>query len=192
MTSRAEHLPCSGVVVPVLTVLDEKGALIESEQRALVRYVSQDGHGADIVYAFADPVCFVERDVAAALDATGRPAGGVFLYLDDERDPSVPSNGHIRPRLVRSLSRLDFVRGIAATGGRRRLGNYAKAGASSRGAGSFGVYAGDTQQIFDLFRERRGLVGSVTRSWTRRRLEDAQSSAEEQLGAQNTSSSLPR
>ena len=51
MTPRTEHLACSGLVVPVLTVLDEKGALIESDQRALVRYVVQGGDGADVVYA---------------------------------------------------------------------------------------------------------------------------------------------
>jgi len=40
-----------GLSVPVVTVLDGNGALLEAEQRALVRYVVQDGYGADVVFA---------------------------------------------------------------------------------------------------------------------------------------------
>ena len=37
--------------MPVITVLDDAGQLIEPDQRALVRHVVQDGYGADIVFA---------------------------------------------------------------------------------------------------------------------------------------------
>jgi dihydrodipicolinate synthase/N-acetylneuraminate lyase len=37
--------------VPVLTVLDEGGRLLEEDQRALVRHVVQDGAGADIIFS---------------------------------------------------------------------------------------------------------------------------------------------
>jgi dihydrodipicolinate synthase/N-acetylneuraminate lyase len=37
--------------VPVVTVLDDAGQLIESEQRDLVRFVIQDGYGADVIFA---------------------------------------------------------------------------------------------------------------------------------------------
>lgn len=37
--------------MPVVTVLDDAGALIESEQRAVVRFVIQDGFGADVIFA---------------------------------------------------------------------------------------------------------------------------------------------
>ena len=40
-----------GLSVPVVTVLDPDGALIEAEQRAVVRHVVQDGYGADVVFA---------------------------------------------------------------------------------------------------------------------------------------------
>jgi dihydrodipicolinate synthase/N-acetylneuraminate lyase len=43
--------PRSGLSVPVVTVLDEDGGLIEADQRALVRHVIQDGRGADVVFA---------------------------------------------------------------------------------------------------------------------------------------------
>ena len=51
--------PHTGLVVPLLTVLDERGELIEEDQRALVRYVIQGGQGADVVYAAA---AFGERE----------------------------------------------------------------------------------------------------------------------------------
>ena len=37
--------------MPVLTILDEEGGLLEEDQRALVRHVVQDGAGADIVFS---------------------------------------------------------------------------------------------------------------------------------------------
>jgi dihydrodipicolinate synthase/N-acetylneuraminate lyase len=40
-----------GLSVPVVSVLDADGGLIEAEQRALVRHVVQDGYGADVVFA---------------------------------------------------------------------------------------------------------------------------------------------
>ncbi|MBO0722392.1 MAG: dihydrodipicolinate synthase family protein [Blastocatellia bacterium] len=39
-----------GLNVPVITVLDEAGLVIEEEQRRLLRHVVQDGFGADIVF----------------------------------------------------------------------------------------------------------------------------------------------
>jgi dihydrodipicolinate synthase/N-acetylneuraminate lyase len=37
--------------VPVLTILDEEGVLLEEDQRALVRHVVQEGNGADIIFS---------------------------------------------------------------------------------------------------------------------------------------------
>ncbi|MEZ4332104.1 MAG: dihydrodipicolinate synthase family protein [Myxococcota bacterium] len=37
--------------MPVLTILDEEGALLEADQRELVRHVVQDGAGADIIFS---------------------------------------------------------------------------------------------------------------------------------------------
>lgn len=39
-----------GLNVPVITVLDEAGLVIEEEQRRLLRHVVQDGYGVDIVF----------------------------------------------------------------------------------------------------------------------------------------------
>lgn len=43
--------PRPGLSVPVVTVLDGDGGLIEEGQRALVRFVVQQGHGADVIFA---------------------------------------------------------------------------------------------------------------------------------------------
>jgi len=46
-----EARPRPGLSVPVVTALDPEGGLLESEQRAVVRFVLQDGYGADVVFA---------------------------------------------------------------------------------------------------------------------------------------------
>ena len=43
--------PRPGLSVPVVTILDEDVQLVEEDQRALVRFVIQDGAGADVVFA---------------------------------------------------------------------------------------------------------------------------------------------
>ncbi len=43
--------PCPGLSVPVATVLSEAGEVLEREQRAVVRFVMQQGYGADVVFA---------------------------------------------------------------------------------------------------------------------------------------------
>lgn len=51
MRSVEEARPCPGLSVPVVTVLDGNGGLLEGDQRALVRFVIQAGWGADVVFA---------------------------------------------------------------------------------------------------------------------------------------------
>lgn len=46
-----ESRPRPGLSVPVLTILDEEGSLLEEDQRALVRHVVQQGAGADIIFS---------------------------------------------------------------------------------------------------------------------------------------------
>ena len=43
--------PRPGLSVPVVTVLDASGRLLEEDQRRLVRHVVQEGYGADILFA---------------------------------------------------------------------------------------------------------------------------------------------
>jgi dihydrodipicolinate synthase/N-acetylneuraminate lyase len=51
MRSVEEARPRPGLSVPVVTVLDAQGELDPEGQRALVRFVAQNGYGADIVFA---------------------------------------------------------------------------------------------------------------------------------------------
>jgi dihydrodipicolinate synthase/N-acetylneuraminate lyase len=237
--------PRRGLSVPVVTVLDRAGELREDDQRRLVRYVIQDGNGADVIFAagttgewdrlpaalqqrvvrisaeevakanaglgehervevwagitahepqgtldnlaaaiaagadaavlaplsirgLADPVAFVAREVADLLDASPRRIP-VYLYdnADIAADPNLP---HIRTRQVKALSRLDFVRGIKVSASRKVLGNYTRAAAGFRERGEFGIYVGNALLIFEIFRPRTGLFGSLSEHWQRRRM----------------------
>lgn len=51
MQSVDHKRPRRGLSVPVVTAIDSSGDLLEEDQRALVRYVVQEGRGADIVFA---------------------------------------------------------------------------------------------------------------------------------------------
>ncbi len=45
------YRPREGLSIPALTVLDEEGRLLETEQRRLFRYLVQSGFGADILFS---------------------------------------------------------------------------------------------------------------------------------------------
>jgi len=47
----ARYRPCAGLSVPIVTVLNRAGEVLQDDQRALVRYAIQDGAGADIIFA---------------------------------------------------------------------------------------------------------------------------------------------
>jgi dihydrodipicolinate synthase/N-acetylneuraminate lyase len=47
----ARYRPCAGLSVPIVTVLDRAGQVLQDDQRAVVRYAIQDGAGADIIFA---------------------------------------------------------------------------------------------------------------------------------------------
>jgi dihydrodipicolinate synthase/N-acetylneuraminate lyase len=51
MRSVEDARPCPGLSVPVVTALSASGDLLEEDQRAIVRFVVQDGYGADVVFA---------------------------------------------------------------------------------------------------------------------------------------------
>jgi len=118
-----------------------------------------------------DPVRFVARDVADLLDRH-QPRIPIYLYdnADIAIDPKVP---HIRTRQVKAMSRLDFVRGIKVSATRKVLGNYTRAAASFRERGEFGIYVGNAMLIFDLFKPRRGVLGTIAEHWYRYRMRGA-------------------
>ncbi len=46
-----EYIPRPGLSVPIVTILDARGRILEDQQRAVVRFALQDGAGADIIFA---------------------------------------------------------------------------------------------------------------------------------------------
>ncbi|MGH7778212.1 MAG: dihydrodipicolinate synthase family protein [Candidatus Binataceae bacterium] len=51
MQSLDDYIPRPGLSTPIVTVFDREGRVLEDEQRSVVRFVVQDGRGADIVFA---------------------------------------------------------------------------------------------------------------------------------------------
>jgi dihydrodipicolinate synthase/N-acetylneuraminate lyase len=46
-----DYIPRPGLSVPIVTILDARGHVLEDQQRAVVRFALQDGAGADIIFA---------------------------------------------------------------------------------------------------------------------------------------------
>ncbi len=49
--TRNRYSPPNGLSVPIVTVLDRAGNIVDGEQRAVIRYAIQDGAGANIIFA---------------------------------------------------------------------------------------------------------------------------------------------
>ena len=68
--------------MPVVTVLDDEGVLVEEDQRSVVRFVVQDGFAADVIFAAGtgNYVRFefyeVAMDGCIAADGAGEGLGG--------------------------------------------------------------------------------------------------------------------
>jgi dihydrodipicolinate synthase/N-acetylneuraminate lyase len=138
-----------------------------------LRFAALSGSDAAVlaplsIRGLRDVVRFVARDMADLLDQLPRRIP-VYLYdnADIAADPNVP---HIRTRQVKALSRLDFVRGIKVSAPRKVMGHYTKAAASFNERGEFGIYVGDALQIFEIFRPRSGVLGTLSERWQRWRL----------------------
>lgn len=46
-----DYIPRPGLSIPIVTILDTEGRVLEDQQRAVVRFAIQEGAGADIVFA---------------------------------------------------------------------------------------------------------------------------------------------
>ncbi|MFZ0677169.1 MAG: hypothetical protein WAN07_05720, partial [Candidatus Binatus sp.] len=46
-----DYIPRPGLSVPIVTILDARGRVLEDQQRAVVRFALQDGAGAYIIFA---------------------------------------------------------------------------------------------------------------------------------------------
>lgn len=50
MSTLQTYRPRRGLSIPTITVLDDAGRILESDQRRVFRYVVQQGYGADIIF----------------------------------------------------------------------------------------------------------------------------------------------
>jgi dihydrodipicolinate synthase/N-acetylneuraminate lyase len=48
---KMNYAPRAGLNIPIITVLDDSGRVIEDEQRRVLRHVVQDGYGADVIFS---------------------------------------------------------------------------------------------------------------------------------------------
>ena len=149
MRSVEESRPCPGLSVPVVTCSTRTGGLVEADQRAVVRFVIQDGYGADIVFAAGTTgewdrvdndvrqrvIQLCAEEVAKANARLGPDQGraveawaGITAH-SPERDPREP---RVRHRARRRRRRA----GAALDPGRRRPGALrgARRGGSARPA----------------------------------------------------------
>lgn len=117
----------------------------------------------------SDPVRFFMRDVADLLDERDQRIP-IFLY--DNADIAAGDERFLRTRWVKSMSRLDFVRGIKVSAPPRRLGHYTKAARQFRDLGEFGIYVGNALYILEMMRPRAGVVGKLIEHWNRFLLHD--------------------
>lgn len=75
MRTLEDTKPRRGLSVPLITVLDDRGRLLEEDQRSLVRHVIQSGYGADVVFAGGTtgewdvlPATVMRRAVAVSIE----------------------------------------------------------------------------------------------------------------------------
>ncbi len=235
-----DYLPRPGLSVPVVTILDARGRLLEDQQRAVVRFALQDGAGADIVFAagttgewdridnnrrqavariaieecrrartsaakkieawagitahtraetldnlthalhagadavvvaplsindIEHPADFVERDIGAVFNRTGRM---LPLFLYENPDIAAPGKSpHLHTREVKAMARLPYVRGIKVTASKTVIGNYARAASNFKAGHEFAIYAGNAHLIFDLFAPPDGVADRMRHYWNR-------------------------
>src|ERR1700734_1797472 len=51
VNSLDDYIPRPGLSIPIVTILDARGRILEDQQRAVIRFALQDGAGADVIFA---------------------------------------------------------------------------------------------------------------------------------------------
>ncbi len=111
----------------------------------------------------SDIVRFFQRDLTNLLEATNSNIP-VFLY-DNADIAAAGQPSHIRTRIVKHLSRLEWVRGLKVSASRRVLGNYTRAALHYKQPGEFGIYVGNAMLIFELYRPSHTLFDRFREGW---------------------------
>lgn len=111
----------------------------------------------------ADLVPFFARHLA--------PHARIPLYLYDNADIAAdPARTHLRVALVKRLARMDFVAGVKVSAPLNILGNYFRAALHFKE--EWGLFVGNANLIFTIFRPGTGVLGGAAERWRRWLLQD--------------------
>lgn len=145
-------------------------ALRVSEVLASLEHAAQVGAKAAVLAPLSivdgpDPVTLFQKVLIPKLESMGRKFP-ICLY--DNADISAAEKPqHLHTKDVKRLSRLDSVFGVKVSAGPKVVGNYLKAARHFKGRHEFGIYLGNANLLFDLFRPRHGFLGAVREHWNR-------------------------
>jgi len=108
---RFHYKPRRGLSIPSITVLDELGRVIESEQRRVFRFLAQEGLGADIIFGVGttgewNRISNIERQrvIRIETDEVARINNAVSRH---ERQPIEAWAGVTAPTRAETLANLD-------------------------------------------------------------------------------------
>ncbi len=112
-----------------------------------------------------DPVALFRSRITPFFERMGR---SLPICLYDNADIAASrERSHLRTADLKQLSRLDYVMGVKVSAGAKVVGNYLKGARHFKRAHEFGVYLGNVNLAFSLFKPPRGLAGFVRDHWFR-------------------------
>jgi dihydrodipicolinate synthase/N-acetylneuraminate lyase len=112
-----------------------------------------------------DPVSLFTDQITPLFERLGR---SLPICLYDNADIAVSrEHSHLRTADIKRLSRLDYVLGVKVSAGPKVVGNYLKAARHFKRAHEFGLYLGNVNLAFSLFKPSRGVAGFFREQWFR-------------------------
>jgi dihydrodipicolinate synthase/N-acetylneuraminate lyase len=112
-------------------------------------------------------VNFFHREITPLIE---RESSYLPVFLYDNAEIAVNHKiPHIRTRIVKQLSRLNYLVGIKVSASKKVLGNYIKASSHFKHKEEFGFYIGNAILTFDIYKRKSGL-GRMISEYRNRRL----------------------
>jgi dihydrodipicolinate synthase/N-acetylneuraminate lyase len=112
-----------------------------------------------------DPVALFRDHITPLFERVGRT---LPICLYDNADIAVSQErSHLRTADLKQLSRLDYVLGVKVSAGAKVVGNYLKGARHFKRAHEFGLYLGNVNLAFSLFKPAHGLAGALREAWFR-------------------------
>ena len=106
-----------------------------------------------------DPLSLFHRHIQPFFEKHGK---GLPILIDDSG-----SERRIKTRDLKQLARLDILRGVCVTAQPAVAGNYLKGARHYKARHEFGVFLGNAEQIFSLFKPAGGVLGGLQERWQR-------------------------